>query len=208
MHHRKKFKKQFFTVSRWLHIYVAMTFFVLLLFFCVTGITLNHASWFEDKDNNQVHTFALPKNVLRDLQVNETPDITSTQAFIAHKASLTKPRSIDMDLEAGEINFDYPLPAGYAFVIVSLASGTVEVEHKTGTLIMLLNDLHKGRHTGAAWSWVIDISAAAIAIFSLTGLIILMQHSKKRSAGLILAVAGFVLPIIIYFLGVPFLSIH
>lgn len=208
MRHKKKLKKQFFAISRWLHIYVAMTFFVLLLFFCITGITLNHTNWFEDADNSHNHTFTLPDDVLQDLHAKETPDTTSTQAFLARKASLTKPRSIDIDLEAGEISFDYPLPAGYAFVIVSLASGTVEIEHKTGTLIMLLNDLHKGRHTGAVWSWVIDISAAAIAIFSLTGLIILLQHSKKRSAGLILAVAGFVLPILIYFLGVPFLSIH
>lgn len=208
MRHKKRLKKQFFAVSRWLHIYVAMTFFVLLLFFCITGITLNHTNWFEDEDNSHNHTFTLPSEVLRDLQAKATPDTTSTQALLAQKSNLSNPRSIDMDLEAGEISFDYPLPAGYAFVIVSLETGSVEIEHKTGTFIMLLNDLHKGRHTGAVWSWVIDISAAAIAIFSLTGLIILFQHSKKRSAGLILAVAGFVLPIIIYFLGVPFLSIH
>ncbi|PCI58684.1 MAG: hypothetical protein COB34_04700 [Methylophilaceae bacterium] len=208
MRHSVQFKKQFFVISRWLHIYVAMTFFTLLLFFCVTGITLNHTDWFKDKSNTQIHTLTLPKNVLLTLQAEDTPELASTQAFIEAETKLANPRSIDMDIDAGEISFDYPLPAGYAFITVYIASGKVEVEHKEGSLIMLLNDLHKGRHTGIAWSWVIDITAIAISIFSLTGLVILFQHSKKRNRGLIMVAMGFILPVIAYFIWVPFLSIH
>src|SRR5579863_2707160 len=35
--------------SRWLHVYLSMICFVLVLFFAVTGLTLNHADWFDGK---------------------------------------------------------------------------------------------------------------------------------------------------------------
>lgn len=206
MKQRKQVIKQFFAICRWLHIYVAMTFLTLLLFFCITGITLNHTSWFDSEDSNQIYTFALPAAVLQDLQASDTPDVTSTRAFIESKTNLSDPRSVDIDVEAGEISFDYPLPAGYAFITVFSETGEVEVEHKKGSLVMLLNDLHKGRHTGVGWSWVIDISAVAITLFSLTGLVILLQLSKKRNMGLIVGIIGLVLPVAAYFLWVPFLA--
>jgi hypothetical protein len=40
-------KKVFAKASRWLHIYVSMFSFVVVLFFSVTGITLNHAEYFQ-----------------------------------------------------------------------------------------------------------------------------------------------------------------
>jgi hypothetical protein len=33
--------------TRWLHIYGSMLSFGLVFFFAVTGLTLNHAQWFE-----------------------------------------------------------------------------------------------------------------------------------------------------------------
>ncbi len=201
-------KKRLFTVSRWIHIYIAMTFLTLLLFFCVTGVTLNHAAWFESESDSQTYRFALPNHLMLALRENEMPNLSATQAYIEAKTNLEKPRTIDMDIDAGEVSFDYPLPAGYAFAIIDLASGEVEVEHKKGSLLMLLNDLHKGRHSGVAWSWLIDISAIAIALFSLTGLVILFQHNKKRNSGLVLAVMGFVVPLIAYFIWVPYFTFN
>lgn len=203
MNKRTVLKKQFFAASRWLHIYIAMTFLTLLLFFCITGITLNHAAWFESKSDKHTYQFNLPTDLLLKLNKNETPDVKTAQLYIEGRTNLEKPRTIDLDIEAREISFDYPLPAGYAFVIVNLASGEVEIERNKGSLLTLLNDLHKGRHSGMAWSWVIDISAIAIAVFSATGLVILFQHNKKRNSGLVLAVMGLILPIIVYFIWVP-----
>src|SRR5882724_2079829 len=39
-------------LSRWLHIYLSMVSFAIVLFFAVTGLTLNHA----DKFGNTLHT--------------------------------------------------------------------------------------------------------------------------------------------------------
>jgi len=203
-----RFKKKFFSISRWLHIYVAMTFFTLLVFFCVTGITLNHTEWLDDKSKNQTFDFNLSLEALHQLQERSALNLTAAQNDIEAKTNLSQPRSIDIDLEANEVSFDYTLPAGSAFIMVDLGSGAVTVEHSRNSLFLLFNDLHKGRHTGIAWSWLIDITAIAITIFSLTGLIILFQHHKKRGNGITLATLGFILPLIAYFMWVPHLSIQ
>src|SRR5882724_4072347 len=39
-------------ISRWLHIYLSMVSFTIVLFFAITGLTLNHA----DKFGDQLHT--------------------------------------------------------------------------------------------------------------------------------------------------------
>ena len=38
-------KKEVAKLSRWLHIYLSMVSFAIVLFFSVTGLTLNHPSW-------------------------------------------------------------------------------------------------------------------------------------------------------------------
>ena len=42
-------KKRPVSLSRWLHIYLSMVSFIIVLFFAVTGLTLNHAEWFGSK---------------------------------------------------------------------------------------------------------------------------------------------------------------
>lgn len=194
-------------MCRWLHIYLAMSFLALLLFFCITGITLNHTDWFSDDEKRQTVELMLPQTMVEQLSHSEVPDTAMLVRFIEEKTRLTKPRSIDISLDLGEISFDYPLPAAYAFATYFIGSNELEIEHKPGSAIMLLNDLHKGRHSGDAWSLVIDISAIAIALFSVTGLIILFQHQKRKYKGLMAAFVGLSLPIFIYVGFVPVFSI-
>ena len=66
--------------------------------------------------------------------------------------------------------------------------------------IAYFNDLHKGRHTGLAWSWFIDALALACIIFSLTGLFLLHLHSARRWSTWPLVGLGLVAPLIIMLL--------
>ena len=85
----------------------------------------------------------------------------------------------------------------------ALEDRIVEIEYQQGTLVALLNDLHKGRHSGAVWSWVIDISAIAIALLCIAGLGILLQAPRYRRGGLALFFAGTVTPWLLFVLFVP-----
>ena len=79
-----------------------------------------------------------------------------------------------------EVYVSLPRPGGDAWLRIALPDGEVEYELTDRGWISYFNDLHKGRHTGVAWSWFIDIFAAAALIFSVTGLLILKMHAGKR----------------------------
>lgn len=195
--------KRLFGISRWLHVYLSATLLCLLLFFCVTGFTLNHASWFDSNNDVSVDTYPLPDELIQLLSAKKTIAVEPLTRFIQEELGLVDPRSIDIELEIGELYLDYPLPAGYAFVSIFLSEQTMELEYRTGNLVALLNDLHKGRYSGFAWSLLIDISAIVMTVFSLAGLIILLQHKKYRSYGLLFALVGTLTPVLVYFLFVP-----
>jgi hypothetical protein len=70
-------------------------------------------------------------------------------------------------------------------------------------LMAVMNDFHKGRDTGKAWAWVIDVSAVFLILVSLSGLILLFFIKKRRFAGLIAGAVGLLLCLLMYWLFVP-----
>ena len=52
-------------VSRWLHVYLSMVSFAIVLFFSVTGLTLNHTEWFANSEKTIRTTGQMPHNWLR-----------------------------------------------------------------------------------------------------------------------------------------------
>jgi Uncharacterized protein conserved in bacteria len=57
----------------------------------------------------------------------------------------------------------------------------VEFEQTRRGAIAYLNDLHKGRNTGPAWGWFLDVFAVACVVFCLTGLLLLHLHARQRA---------------------------
>lgn len=164
---------------------------------------MNHAAWLTTEGDSGIETHTLPNNLRQALSANDVMPVEQLKVFIQQELELIDPRSIDMELNIGEINLDYPLPAGYAFVSILLDEGSMEVEYRRGSLVALFNDLHKGRYTGPAWSLLIDISAIVMTIFAIAGLAILLQHKKYRLSGLLFVAIGTLTPFIVYFLFVP-----
>ncbi|MCJ8293152.1 MAG: PepSY-associated TM helix domain-containing protein [Colwellia sp.] len=198
--------KKMFSLSRWLHIYVSTVLFSLLVFFCFTGITLNHAAWFSADGEEQLKIEPLPQSLLTSLNNDDELALFNLQKYVEKLIGLEQVRSIDVDKVVAEISFDYPIPAGYVFVTVYLDTSEIEIEQKSGSLISLLNDLHKGRHSGEFWSWLIDISAGLMLLFSITGLVILLQNNKRRAKGVMYILLGSIAPWLAYLLWVPRIS--
>lgn len=195
--------RRLFRWSRWLHVYVSTATLSLLVFFCITGLFLNHLAWFEDEpvqDGQQ--RIVLPQGLVQSLDA-ENPPLAEVQAFIQSRTGLRQPREVKIDHEFGEWTFDYPIPAGYVFVTLLVGEGVIELDYRKGSVVGILNDLHKGRHSGPVWSWVIDVSAILISFVALSGLVILFQQAKWRRAGLFWVMAGTLLPVLIYIFWVP-----
>ena len=97
----------------------------------------------------------------------------------------------------GEVYLSLPRPGGDAWLTIDLASGEVTHELTDRGWISYLNDLHKGRNTGAAWSLFIDLFAFAALIFAVTGLFLLKMHSSHRPATWPMVGLGLVLPLLL-----------
>nr|WP_283106231.1 PepSY-associated TM helix domain-containing protein [Shewanella saliphila] len=189
-----------------MHIYISAAVFSLLIFFCVSGITLNHPSW-SDSNETQVVEVELPQELIEKVQQQQELPLNAIQHFVEQKTGLHSPRNIDVLVDTAEITYDYPMPAGYTFVTVYVDDNLIEIEFRKDGFVSLINDLHKGRHSGMFWSGLIDISAILMLLFSLTGLFILLQNVKHRSNALVIFGLGTVAPILFYLLVVPRLSL-
>lgn len=174
-----------------------------LLLFTVTGITLNHAGQIEGKPVTVEREAQLPANLLPLLAPRETggadkqelPLPPEISAWLADELSV-KPRGT-AEWSADEIYIPLPRPGGDGWVSIDRESGEVLTESSSRGVVSYLNDLHKGRNTGTAWSWFIDIFAVASLIFALTGLALLWLHSHRRPSTWPLVGFGLLVPLLL-----------
>lgn len=171
-----------------------------MLLFAVTGFTLNHAADIEAAPQVREARVQLPPALLRQVAPDDTGDAKKPlPPELARWIAATLPFSGKGDAEwsADEVYLAQPRPGGDGWVAIDRTTGDVTSEATSRGWIAYLNDLHKGRNSGPAWSWFIDIFAAASVIFSLTGLVLLWMHSKHRRSTWPLVGAGLAIPALI-----------
>ncbi|MCS3504873.1 PepSY-associated TM helix domain-containing protein [Achromobacter sp. JUb104] len=187
------------TLHQWHWISSALCLLGMLLF-AITGLTLNNASHIESKPVVTTRQAHLPEAVLKQL----------TAPPKQKKAPLPPPVAqwLDDTFDAGaagkaaewsadEVYLSLPRAGGDAWLSIDLASGDVEYERTDRGWVSYLNDLHKGRNTGLAWSWFLDIFAVACLVFSLTGLVLLKMHAGNRGATWPMVGLGVVIPVVL-----------
>ncbi|NCI51645.1 peptidase [Sediminibacterium roseum] len=192
----KKAKKKVAKVSRWLHIYLSMVSFAVVLFFSVTGLTLNHADFFAGKTVSSKDTGTLAPAWVNVQDTNKIAKLNIAEFFRnKHKV---KGAVSDFRIDDAQVSISYRGPGYEGDAYIDRQTGAYELSQTRGSFVAFMNDLHKGRDTGTAWSWVIDVSAVFLVLISLSGLILLLFIKKKRMSGLILLVIGLVLIWLIY----------
>jgi hypothetical protein len=189
---------------RW-HWVSAAVSLVGLLMFAITGITLNHAADIAARNEVELREAMLPASLMAVL-ADAAPD---------EAAALPEPVRQWLETELGsklagrtaewsedEVFVSLPRPGGDAWLRVDRTSGAVEYEISDRGWIAWFNDLHKGRHTGLAWSAFIDIFALACIVFAGSGLLILKMHAAHRPMAWPLLALGAVLPALVLLLFV------
>ena len=95
-----------------------------------------------------------------------------------------------------ELTFQGP---GYvAIARVKRMTGDYSVYITTNDLVTVMNDLHKGRHTGQGWSWVIDLSAVIGTLVAMTGFLLIFFIRLRRRKGLFVCAIGTLLFVVMY----------
>lgn len=177
-----------------------------MLMFAITGFTLNHAAQIEARPSVVTRSETAPRDVVSALRRAAPSGVESKNQKGTVPPALAEwlARTLEVDAagreaewSADEIYVGLPRPGGDAWVSVALDSGEVQYEATSRGAISYLNDLHKGRNTGRAWSLFIDVFAIACLVFSVTGLVLLKLHASGRMATWPLVGAGLVIPLLL-----------
>lgn len=190
------------TLHQWHWISSAVCLLGMLLF-SVTGITLNHAAQIESRPAVTARELQLPPE-LKALVAPDAPAPSSPRAplpalladWVDAQLAIDV-RGRDAEWSDEELYVSLPRPGGDAWLRIDRESGAAEYERTDRGWISYLNDLHKGRHTGVAWSWFIDVFAVACLVFCLTGLFILKLHAANRPTTWPIVGLGLVIPLLL-----------
>jgi hypothetical protein len=171
-----------------------------MVLFALTGITLNHAGQIESSPKVVTREAQLPADIIAQLKYRPavSKDALPEQltGWVKREMGLNV-SDRDSEWSAREIYVALPRPGGDAWMSIDRDTGAIAHEVTDRGWIAYLNDLHKGRHTGTAWSWFIDVFAIAAMIFCLTGLLLLHLHSVRRPATWPVVGLGFVIPVLL-----------
>ena len=201
---RRRLGIRFAAIVRWLHIYLSMFGLASVLFFAVTGLTLNHPAWF----------FADVETV-RDLDgsidpawlhlQSDGPEAVDRLAIVEHLRAEHRVGGAlaDFTVDDYECIVTFKGPGYSADAFIDRESGTYTLTEVSRGLVAVINDLHKGRDTGPAWSVVIDVSAVLLTALSLTGLLLIFYLKLRRVPGVAVAIVGTIAIAVVVWLWVP-----
>lgn len=212
--HHAHLRRVVASTSRFLHLYLSMVSFAVVLFFAATGITLNHPDWFANQ-KTVVHHGVAPKSMLgspaaQGDNAGSKPDPANSEAGVDKLALVEMLRAqgihgavSDFRIDDSQIEISFKAPGYSADSFIDRDSGKYDLTETRNGLVAVLNDLHKGRDSGKAWSLVIDISGGLLVLVSVTGLVLIWFMHKRRTNGLLLAAGGAIVCILMYRLFVP-----
>lgn len=183
--------------SRTLHIYLTMLGVFVMLLFGFTGFTIDHEDWFgattprvTETDGQTPPDLVAKKDALRIVEhLRQTWHIT---------AALT---SFD-ELE-DRFSIGFKAPGRLYGVEIDKATGKTHVHAEAFNFVALIDNLHRGRYTGDAWRWVIDVSAALIVLACVTGFVLWLALPKRRRLGVLVLLLGTLATMAVYYALVP-----
>jgi hypothetical protein len=174
-----------------------MVSFAILFFFAVTGLTLNHQQWFATQQKTVQYKGRLdPKWLSGNVAKLEIVE------YLRSHHNITKAVN-ELRVDDGQVSVSFKGPGYEATAFVDRQTGAYDVTESKMGLAAILNDLHKGRDSGKAWSGLIDASAVFMTFVSVSGIVLLLFLQKRRFSGLLAFAAGAILCTIVYLLWVP-----
>lgn len=178
------------TGQRWMrlaHVYTSMIALLVVLFFGVTGLTLNHPSWTLGFDASESTTSGtLPADTVR---ADGTVEFLRVSEYL-RSAQKVHGEVADFGVGDGEGTVSYRGPGYAADARFSVATRAFELTVEKQGFVGVMNDLHKGRDTNPSWAWLIDVSAVFLVVIALSGLGLQLFLRRRRRAAVVVATVG------------------
>lgn len=191
--------RNFVNWSRTVHVYFSIALLIILVFFSITGITLNHA----DTMTSEPQTEVIILDSLPSLPLDDNGMITASPELAEYVSEAFGIRLglAQLEIEERFVTIEYDGPGLQALVEIDQDLGEVYAEKTYYGWIAVLNDLHKGRYTHIVWNALIDISAIILVIFSLAGFVLLLSNKFRFKKVAKYSVAGFIIFTVVYFIA-------
>jgi len=181
---RRPLKLRVHSVLRWLHIYTSVVSLAIVLFFGVTGVTLNHPSWLATESTRRA------SGQLSSGWKSATGVDWLVVAEQLRAAQGVHGTASDRRADSTEASITFKAPGYSAECSIDMATGAYDVTIDYQGLVGVLNDLHRGRDAGTAWAWVIDATGLFLTLISATGLGLLVYLKKVRAKALLTMAVG------------------
>lgn len=186
-----------------LHVYTSMISLLLVLFFGLTGLTLNHPTWtFGDAASRDTVEGVFPTDVVPagGLPAGAAVDFLAISEYLRNDEGVHG-EVADYGVSGTEGTISYKA-AGYAAdVTFDTTTGSFTLVVDQQGIVGVLNDLHKGRDTTSSWKWVIDVAAIVLVLVAVTGLVIQLVYRKRRRLALSLAAGFAVVSLVLMYIG-------
>lgn len=170
-----------------------------MLLFAITGITLNHAASIGAEPKVTRAEATLPPPRLAELRGDhaEGAPLPPSVAQAVAGAVAVDPAGRAGEWSDEEVYVAMPGPGRDSWVSIDRETGAISAETTWRGWISYLNDLHKGRNTGDAWFWFIDVFAVACIVFTLTGLVLLQLHARHRPSTWPVVATSLIVPLLL-----------
>jgi hypothetical protein len=164
-----------------------------VLFFAITGITLNHPNWMFGDHGSRVTTSGTLAAGYRD---GTTVDWLQVSEFFRNTHNV-KGRVSSHNVSGTEGSITFKGPGYGADAFFDTETGTYDLTIEAQGFVALMNDLHKGRDVNSSWRWVIDLAGGFLVVISASGLALQLFLRKRRKRALITAGGGVLLIVLL-----------
>lgn len=175
----------FFRLSRMLHAYLSAFAFLALIFFSATGVLLNHPEWFEAYQPAE-RPIAVTLSSAELAAAKGSKDRGRALAAAAAKHASLPGAYASADIDGREALVRMEGPKGSTDLTIDLVTGKAQGRVTRPNLIAVIQDLHRGKNSGSAWRWVIDLSAWLVLALSLIGYVLFFSLRFRLKTSLIL----------------------
>jgi uncharacterized protein len=194
---RIRLNRRLLDYSRTVHIYLSMFGLLVMFLFGLTGFTVNHEDWF-GATTPRVHE----SEVRLAVELLTRNDRLAVVEHLRRSLRITGAMTAFEDLDS-RFSIGFKEPGQIWEIEIEKGTGVARVHRETFNFTAVINNLHRGRYSGAAWRWVIDISAILIVMACGTGMVLWLVLPRRRVIGALALVLGVIGTGLIYLLLVP-----
>lgn len=195
-----RWKIEFYRQCRLWHGYLSAFAFLSLMFFSLTGLLLNHPDWLKQPEAQPQETRATlsPDAIAAAIKRDDKP--RALASLLSVQKSVTGVYASG-EVEEDEAYLRFEGVGGNTSAVLDLKTGIAEITSRKADTVTIINDLHRGKNAGAAWKWLIDVSAVIFLVLSLVGYILFfsLRHRLVQTMTLTMVSLGALVGIFLLF---------